>query len=82
MSILSIKQGVGGMVAYGRRKRLNKLHPHDKCSICGEFMHISKSHERFLARQEIDMRTTEEKEAGYPPGWGEAYGTQYDPRFP
>ncbi len=40
------------MVAYGRRKRVAKLHPNDWCGRFGEYIHVSKSHERFLAREE------------------------------
>lgn len=40
------------MLSYGRRKRKSKLHPHDKCKVCGENV-ISKKGERQRAKKEI-----------------------------
>ncbi len=50
------------MIAYGRRKRMDKLHPHDWCGRFGEYIHICKSHERFLAKQEAEKIMQEAQE--------------------
>ena len=40
------------MIQYGSMKRKNKLHPHNKCSICEE-KNISKKTARRKAKEEI-----------------------------
>ena len=39
------RDGVGAqaMIAYGEKKRKNKLHPHNECAICSEKSIIKKS---------------------------------------
>jgi len=43
------------MIQYGKKKRAGKLHPHDKCSICGENKVVKKS-----ARQEAKKQIASE----------------------
>jgi len=40
------------MIAYGKTKRSNTIHPHNKCGVCSEQI-ISKHAARQKAKQEI-----------------------------
>ena len=46
------------MIAYGEKKRKNKLHPHNRCDICSE-KNFNKKTARQDARKEISMELSQ-----------------------